>query len=133
MGTHPELVEHVFETALLLAPEKRAAYLGEVCGDNLELRRTVQDLLDQDAKAGSLLEHPPFDFSHSALLCSPGAVATADSIGNAVISAPSPAPGRLKVGSILIDRFVIVRFIAKGGWERSMRQRTASYKACMSP
>jgi eukaryotic-like serine/threonine-protein kinase len=115
MGTHPELVEQVFETALLLAPEKRAAYLGEVCGDNLELRRTVQDLLDQDAKAGSLLEHPPFDFSHSALLCSPGAVATADSIGNAVISAPSPAPGRLKVGSILIDRFVIVRFIAKGG------------------
>jgi eukaryotic-like serine/threonine-protein kinase len=115
MGTHQELVEHVFETALLLEPDKRAAYLGEVCADNLELRRTVQDLLDQDANAGSFLEHPPFDFFNSALVCSPAAVDTADSIGDAVISAASPAPGRLKVGSILIDRFVIVRFIAKGG------------------
>ena len=115
MGTHPELVEQVFETALLLEPEKRAAYLGEVCGDNLELRRTVQELLDQDAEAGSQLEHPAFDFVRSALACSPGVVDTADSIGKVVISAPSPAAGRLKDGSILIDRFVIVRFIAKGG------------------
>ena len=115
MGTHPELVEHVFETALLLEPEKRAAYLGEVCAGNLELRRTVEDLLDQDAKAGSFLEHPPFEFFNSALVGSPGAVDTADSMGKGVISAASPAPGRLKDGSILIDRFVIVRLIAKGG------------------
>ena len=47
-------------------------------------------------------------------MCSPGAVDTADSIGKAV-TATSPALGRLKDGSILIDRFVIVRFIAKGG------------------
>jgi eukaryotic-like serine/threonine-protein kinase len=99
----------------LLEPDKRAAYLGEVCADNLELRRTVQDLLDQDANAGSFLEHLPFDFFCSALECSPAAVDTADSIGNVVISAGSPAQGRLKDGSILIDRFVIVRFIAKGG------------------
>ena len=97
MGTHQELVEHVFETALLLEPDKRAAYLGEVCADNLELRRTVQDLLDQDANAGSLLEHPPFDFFNSALVCSPAAVDTTDSIGNAVISAASPAPGALRL------------------------------------
>src|SRR5271156_6760663 len=81
MGTHPELVEHVFETALLLEPDKRAAYLSEVCADNLELRRTVQDLLDQDANAGSFLEHPPLDFFTSALVSSPSAVDTADSIG----------------------------------------------------
>ena len=43
------------ETALLLEPEKRAAYLAEVCADNLELRRAVEHLLDQDAKAGSFL------------------------------------------------------------------------------
>jgi eukaryotic-like serine/threonine-protein kinase len=115
MGIHPEWVEHVFETALLLEPDKRAAYLGEVCADNLELRRTVQDLLDQDANAGSFLERPAFDFAHPALVCSPAVVDTADSISNAAISAASPTQGRLKDGSILIDRFVIVRFIAKGG------------------
>jgi hypothetical protein len=130
MGTHPELVEQVFETALLLEPDKRATYLDEACADNLELRRTVQDLLDQDANAGSFLEHPPLELFNSALVRSPGAVDTADSIGTAVLS---PAQGRLKDGSILIGRFVIVRFIAKGGWERSMRRRTASYKACTWP
>ena len=115
MGTQPELVEQVFETALSLEPDKRAGYLSEVCADNLELRRTVQDLLDQDANAGSFLEHAPFDLFNSALVGSPGAVDTVDSIGSAVISEAFPAQGRLKVGSILSNRFVIVRFIAKGG------------------
>ncbi len=115
MGTHPEWVEQVFETALLLEPEKRAAYLGEVCSGDSELRRTVEDLLDQDANAGSFLEHPPYDLYNSALACSPAVVDTADSIGNPTMSAASPDQGRLKDGSILIDRFLIVRFIAKGG------------------
>ena len=71
MGTHPELVEHVFETALLLEPEKRAAYLGEVCAGNLELRRKVEELLDQEQRREAFLSIRHFDFFNSALVGSP--------------------------------------------------------------
>jgi eukaryotic-like serine/threonine-protein kinase len=109
MATQPELVELLFEAALALKPEEREAFLEHGCGQDEELRQTVEALLVEDANAGSLLEHPPFALMSQAVL-SPGT--TGPLQGNEIFL---PPPGRLKPGEILLDRFVIVRFIAKGG------------------
>jgi len=110
MATQPELVEQLFEAALALKPEERKAFLEQECGQDGELRHTVEALLIEDANAGSLLEHPPFDLLSQAV-ARPGT--TGSLSGNGVF--PPLPPGRLKPGEVLLDRFVIIRFIAKGG------------------
>src|SRR5580704_17284206 len=61
MAGQRELVEQLFEAALALEPTEREAFFDQVCGDDPELRRMVEDLLAEDARAGSFLRHPPFD------------------------------------------------------------------------
>ncbi|HET6220302.1 MAG TPA: protein kinase [Acidobacteriaceae bacterium] len=111
MATQPELVEQLFEAALALQPEERDAFLDQVCSHDPELRCTVEGLLVEDAGAGSLLEHPPFALLSESVL-RPG---TTGPLSGNDISLPPPPPGRLKPGQRLLDRFVIIRFIAKGG------------------
>src|SRR5271156_1854697 len=115
MTTQPELVEQLFEAAWEREPGERRAFLDRACSHDPELRRTVEELLAEDAKAGSLLEHPPFDLLGQEGLCPPevGAV-TLTITGNELPSVLPPA-GRLNPGQVLIDRFVILRFIARGG------------------
>jgi serine/threonine protein kinase/Flp pilus assembly protein TadD len=114
MATQPEIVEQLFEVALALEPGQREAFLDQACSHDPKLRRTVEELLAEDANAGSLLEHPPFDFLGAAAMCPARASGTTAPIDDNDI--PSrPATGRLHPGQVLIDRFVIVRFIAKGG------------------
>ena len=62
MTTQPELVEQLFEAALALEPGERGAFLDQACCHDPELRRTVEELLAEDANAGSFLEHPPLEF-----------------------------------------------------------------------
>ena len=112
MDLPQQLVEQVFESALALDLPDRAAYLDQACGKNRELKAAVEDLLLEDVNAGSLLEHPPLN----SLLCSarettPSALST-ESLG---LSHRYPPSGRLNCGDILIGRFLILRFIAKGG------------------
>jgi serine/threonine protein kinase/tetratricopeptide (TPR) repeat protein len=110
MATQPEIVEQLFEAALALKPEERQSFLEQECGRDEALRHTVQTLLIEDANAGSLLEHPPFDLLSQAVA---GSGTTGSLFGSQAL--PPPPPGRLKPGEILLDRFVIIRFIAKGG------------------
>jgi eukaryotic-like serine/threonine-protein kinase len=115
MAGQRELVEQLFEAALALEPTEREAFFDEVCGGDPELRRMVEDLLAEDARAGSFLQHPPFDFLGKATgNLHPVAEETRPVNGNGT---PSDATtlGRLKPGQTLIDRFLVVRFIAKGG------------------
>jgi eukaryotic-like serine/threonine-protein kinase len=115
MATQPEFVEQLFESALALKPADRAAFLDQACSHDPELRRTVEELLAEDANAGSLLEHPPFDLLGQERLC-PGHVGgTTVSIGDNEVPSALPPAGRLTPGQVLINRFVILRFIAKGG------------------
>jgi eukaryotic-like serine/threonine-protein kinase len=109
MASQPELVEQLFEAALALKPEEREAFLEQGCGHDEELRQTVEVLLVEDANAGSLLEHPPFALLGQAVL---RPATTGPLLGNSIFL---PPPGRFKPGEILLDRFVIIRFIAKGG------------------
>ena len=48
----------VFEAALELPPEDRAAYLDGVCGSDVALRQRVEALLRQHDQAGGFLERP---------------------------------------------------------------------------
>jgi hypothetical protein len=52
-----------------LSPQagERKAFLRQECGQD-ELGHTVEALLIQDANAGSLLEHPPFDLLSQAVV-----------------------------------------------------------------
>ena len=113
MAGQPEFVEQLFEAALALEPAEREAFLDQVCSHDPELRRTVEELLAEDANAGSLLEHPPLEFLDQAGSAPAPAGNTGPLDENEIPSAPPG--GQLQPSQILIDRFVIVRFIAKGG------------------
>ena len=76
MAIQPEIVEQLFEVALALKPAEREAFLDQACSHDAELKRTVEELLAEDANAGSLLERPPFDFLGAALNGTPRAPGT---------------------------------------------------------
>jgi len=105
MARQQELVESLFEAALALGPEEQQAYLDEVCSGDQELRHTVDDLLAQDARAGSFLQHSPFGLFTGGL--NPGAGAVTQALA---------APG---LGDDLIGRtlshFQITAAIGAGG------------------
>jgi serine/threonine-protein kinase len=49
-------VEELFDSAVSRSPEDRAAFLDQVCGEDAELRREVESLLEADSKASGFLE-----------------------------------------------------------------------------
>ena len=52
-------IESIFHAALAKAsPEERAAFLADACGDDVALRRQVEELLLAQEKAGPFLEQP---------------------------------------------------------------------------
>jgi serine/threonine protein kinase len=114
MAIQSQYVEQLFEAALALEPAGREALLDQVGSHDPMLRRTVEELLAEDVNAGSLTEHPPFDFPGRTGMHPSGTSGKTGSIGENEISSAPPG-GRLQPGQVLTDRFVIVRFIAKGG------------------
>ena len=92
--------EELFGEALELPPESRSAFLDRACGHDPELRRLLEQLLLEDARAGSFLAHPAF---------------TPDGTGTVSAMGPPPTPGRFHSGQLIAGRFSIVRFIARGG------------------
>jgi serine/threonine protein kinase len=111
MAAQPELVEQLFEAALAREPDERAAFLDQACSHDPELRRTVEELLSDYARAGGFLERPPFEFLDQREMFAHLSAST----GPIDLSEVGQRGGRLAPNSILIDRFVILRFIAKGG------------------
>jgi eukaryotic-like serine/threonine-protein kinase len=52
-------IDEIFSGAMeQQSPEARAAYLDEVCGSDLDLRRRVERLLDAQPKVGGFLDSP---------------------------------------------------------------------------
>jgi serine/threonine protein kinase/Tol biopolymer transport system component len=92
--------EELFGEALELPPESRSAFLDRVCSHDPELRRHLEQLLLEDARAASFLAAPAF---------TPDGTATGSALG------PLPTPGRFQPGQLIAGRFAIVRFIARGG------------------
>jgi eukaryotic-like serine/threonine-protein kinase len=58
MASQRELAEQLFEAALDLKPEDRAAFLDRECNRNAKLRQEVEARLAAVAEMGSFLEHP---------------------------------------------------------------------------
>ncbi|HEY5253974.1 MAG TPA: serine/threonine-protein kinase [Acidobacteriaceae bacterium] len=111
MAGQPESVAVLFESALALQPSERKAFLDQECGHDTALRQSVENLLAEDARAGSFLQHPAIDFLDKTILDGlPSAWAN-----HAAGDMENPMSHSLQPGQILIDRFVIVRLIAKGG------------------
>jgi serine/threonine protein kinase/tetratricopeptide (TPR) repeat protein len=56
----PKSIDRVYwEAAQLNGDDQRRAYLDQACGDNTQLRRRVEELLDVAADASDFLESPP--------------------------------------------------------------------------
>jgi Tol biopolymer transport system component/predicted Ser/Thr protein kinase len=51
-------LKQIFAAAASVAPDERAQFLDERCGDDKELRREVENLLESDAEARSFIESP---------------------------------------------------------------------------
>jgi serine/threonine protein kinase len=51
--------EAIFEAALQWPPEQRAAYVKGACGENAQLRQSVEALLRAHEKTGGFLDQPP--------------------------------------------------------------------------
>ena len=54
----PKAQETIFEAALALPPEQRAAYLDQSCGADAQLRKGVEALLQAHDKAGGFMNEP---------------------------------------------------------------------------
>src|ERR1039458_4850907 len=52
----PSREEGIFDAAQALAPEKRPAYLDQACGQDTQLRRRIEVLLESNDQAGVFLE-----------------------------------------------------------------------------
>src|SRR5215471_813765 len=114
MAGERETVEQLFAAALELAPEERTAFLKRACRDSPELEPIVREMLDREEQMGSFLEQPPFEVQQAAAQFAP--CDDKDSLPMQYQAAPPFASGpRWKVGDVLNDRFVIVRYIARGG------------------
>src|SRR5205807_3477699 len=60
MATEPSSLDTVFCGAIEIAsPEKRAAFIAEACGANVELQGRVEKLVDAHFRAGAFLESHP--------------------------------------------------------------------------
>lgn len=108
MADSREHVEQIFEAAASLAHGERDAFLRDACRDDVGLRGQVEKLLIDHERAGSFLEQPVF--FPSAIRATFSRLPDEDSAAAAL-----GYPPRFKAGDLLSDRFVVHRFIDRGG------------------
>ena len=77
-----EQASRILEIALERDPERRAAYLDEVCANDDELRREVESLLLASAQAGSLLDSPAMAMAAPLFVSDSGKTVVGQSIGH---------------------------------------------------
>jgi tetratricopeptide (TPR) repeat protein len=113
MATRKKLVDEILLAAKATGPAERIMLLDERCAGDANLRREVEEKLQEDDRLDSFMEHPPLDFLDKIL--DGAASAATQEYGSEDRSPAKPSQGRLANGLVLNKRFVIVRFIAKGG------------------
>jgi len=86
-------IDQIFQAALALEPDQRAAYLDEVCSGDKKLRREVESLITSDQGGLSFIDEPAFEMAAR------------------VLASDEPA---LAVGD-LIDRYEVVSLLGSGG------------------
>jgi eukaryotic-like serine/threonine-protein kinase len=113
MTSQQQSVEYLFGAALEQKPEDRRAFLDAACVNAPEVRRLVEELLLEDARAGSFLEKPVLGSASNHSDATQTSV-DGDSPLPAYLPISSPV-GRFSTGQMIADRFKVVRFIARGG------------------
>jgi serine/threonine protein kinase/Tfp pilus assembly protein PilF len=99
--------EQLFADALELEPEKRQTFVDRSCRGDPGLRRRVEELLREDERAGSFLRRPIISSRQ-------------DAAGDATVSSfdrghTTDVTARFSAGETIARRFLVVRFIARGG------------------
>ncbi len=107
MGQPEQSAEKLFADALELKPEQRQAFINRMCSGKPVQQRLVQELLREDERAGSFLRWPIVGSRQDA--------AADATISNLDRDHPADATARFGVGETIAQRFLVVRFIARGG------------------
>ena len=100
-----QLVEKLFGDAVDMELDARRAFLESACRDAPEVKHLVEELLKEDERAGSFLKKPLFHPSASTNI-------TVPATGSTHSGDRSP---RFQAEDVIAGRFLIVRFIARGG------------------
>ena len=110
MDNHEDSIERIFGLTLSLPPAERAAFLDYICCNAPEVRKAVEELLLEDDCAGSFLKKPILS---PASICATTlqVVPTSELVGPGCKSKTF----RFKPGDTVASRFVVLRFIARGG------------------
>jgi serine/threonine protein kinase len=106
MGQPRQSAERLFAEALEVEPTARQTFLDRACRGDPALRKLVEELLRQDERAGSFLCSP--------IVGSRRHAAAAVTISNLDRDYPAQA-ARFSAGATIARRFLVVRFIARGG------------------
>jgi serine/threonine protein kinase/tetratricopeptide (TPR) repeat protein len=114
MASQEQTVEQLFGAALDRRPEDRRAFLDRVCAGAPELRERVEELLLADEQAGSFLERSPRIF---AARQSDTTKFTQETNGGYAYlpNFGSASASRFEPGQLIAGRFVVIRFIDRGG------------------
>ena len=107
MGQPKQSAEQLFVDALELVPEKRQTFVDRACRGDPAMRRRVEELLREDERAGSFLRMPIVGSMQ-------------DAAGGATVSGldrdhTADVTARFSAGETIAHRFLVVRFIARGG------------------
>jgi eukaryotic-like serine/threonine-protein kinase len=106
MAEQEQSAEKLFGAALELPPESRAAFLDQACREAPKLRRLVEELLLDNERLGSFLGKPAFGQPNEA---------PSSGFESLAQTAFLESSERFQPGQIIASRFLVVRFIARGG------------------
>jgi serine/threonine protein kinase/Tfp pilus assembly protein PilF len=108
MGHPRQSAEQLFVEALELEPEKRQIFVDRACRGEPELQRLVEELLRKDERAGSFLRWP-------IVMSRQDAAASGATLSSLDRDHTEHVTARFSAGETIAHRFLVVRFIARGG------------------
>jgi eukaryotic-like serine/threonine-protein kinase len=115
MADQQELVEQLFDAALAIKPGDRSAFLDKVCGENLDLKRSIESRLIKDPRAGSSFPPPTPGFLEKTTIDFRQSSQTNGRERSDQNITPLESTNRPRPGDVLGERFLVIRFIARGG------------------
>src|SRR5881396_560193 len=124
--THNSLRTIFVEALEIQDAQRRAAYLSQACGEDLALRREVEELIQAEAEAGKFLPHKPgASGARAALAGAAGAVGRIDPIllQAQVAEKPGDRIGRYKLREKIGEGGCGVVYV--GEQEEPVRRRVA--------
>ena len=104
-------VDELFEAALDVAPQERAAFLDTACGSDQDLRREVEKMLRFDKQAEDFIQTDVFNAA-ARLITEPQVVDVSNKRATSPISIDD---ARFIPGDVLSERYRIVGLLGRGG------------------